>query len=244
MSKKAWFEVWFNSPFYHLLYKDRNNKQAEQEIDALLSVLNLDSGARVLDLACGKGRHAIHLASHGYNVTGLDISDESIRHARKMERENLQFYCHDMRKPYRTNYFDAVFNLFTSFGYFNQMHENALAMRHMATNLKPGGTLLLDFFNCHYVRKHLVKQEEKVIDGVRFEIKRYVRGGFVYKIIRFEANSTKYQYREKVQLLTPEHFAKLCTGAGLEIDRTFGDYDLSPFRLDTSKRYIFTARKL
>jgi SAM-dependent methyltransferase len=244
MAKHAWFESWFNSPYYHLLYKDRNEQQAEQEIDSLLSALNLTPSARVLDLACGKGRHAIHLSSFGFDVTGLDISDDSITYARTLEKENLHFYCHDMRRSYRSNYFDAVFNLFTSFGYFNRMSENALAMRHIATNLKTGGVLLLDFFNAHHVRTHLVRSEVKTVDGMVFHIKRNIKGGSVYKTIKFEAEGRKHTHREKVQMLTPEHFAEMCAQAGLRIDAHFGDYDLSPFDQQTSRRYIFTATKI
>jgi ubiquinone/menaquinone biosynthesis C-methylase UbiE len=243
MAQKEWFAEWFNSPWYHLLYKNRDEKAAQQEINAMVSALNLQPASRVLDLACGKGRHAIHLANLGFDVTGLDISDESIEYARTLEHESLSFYQHDMRLPFRSNYYDAVMNIFTSFGYFKRMHENEMALRNMHSNLKPGGVLLLDFLNAQYVQSTLVKQETKQVNDTTFKIKKEIKDGFVIKTIRFEAEGRKMMHREQVQLLTPAHFEKLCDTVGLKMEQRFGGYDLAPYHPDTSTRFIFTARK-
>nr|MCU0349019.1 methyltransferase domain-containing protein [Saprospiraceae bacterium] len=116
--KSDWFKNWFNSPYYHLLYKNRDEQEAKNFIDRLLTELRPLDGATVLDLACGKGRYSRYLASKQYKVTGLDIAEESIRFAQQFENEHLSFFQHDMRLPYRINYFDYIFNFFTSFGYF------------------------------------------------------------------------------------------------------------------------------
>jgi SAM-dependent methyltransferase len=244
MAKKEWFAEWFNSPWYHKLYKNRDEATAKQEINAMVSVLGLPAGSRVLDLACGKGRHSIHLADLGFDVTGLDISDESITYARQMERENLGFYQHDMRLPFRSNYYDAVLNIFTSFGYFKRMRENELAIRNMQHNLKPGGVLLLDFLNADFVRAGMVPRETKVIDGTTFLIKKRTQDGFIFKTISFEAEGRKMEHTEQVQLLTPDHFETLCTTAGLKMEQRFGDYNLSEYHAASSPRFIFTARKV
>jgi len=134
--KKDWFSAWFDSPYYHTLYKSRDEEEAQNTLDNLLRALDLPEGAQILDLACGKGRHSRYLASKGFDVTGLDISDASITFARQFEHERLAFFQHDMRVPFRFNYFDAVMNMFTSFGYFETDRDHLLALSNIQTGLK------------------------------------------------------------------------------------------------------------
>ncbi|MBC7524978.1 MAG: methyltransferase domain-containing protein, partial [Flavobacterium sp.] len=116
-NSKTWYASWFDSPYYHILYKDRNYREAQIFMDNLTRYLNLPEKAKVLDLACGKGRHSIYLNQLGFEVTGVDLSENSILEAKKNENESLHFNVHDMRNPFHQK-FDAIFNLFTSFGYF------------------------------------------------------------------------------------------------------------------------------
>ena len=111
----AWFKDWFNSPYYHILYGSRNEAEANRFIQNIANLLQFKKDELALDLACGKGRHSRELASHALNVYGIDLSEESIKAASKLSCHNLQFEIHDMRKVYKQNYFDYVFNLFTSF---------------------------------------------------------------------------------------------------------------------------------
>src|SRR6185503_20035959 len=106
MSKADWFSTWFHSPYYELLYYKRDRSEAKQFLDALLNHLNPAAHAAFLDLACGSGRHSIYLASKGYEVTGIDLSDELIEKAKEHETGNLTFYVHDMRNEFRINYYD------------------------------------------------------------------------------------------------------------------------------------------
>ena len=92
MADKAWYKDWFNSPFYHKLYFERDEKEAEIFIKKLIDHLQPAPGSRILDVACGKGRHSKTLASLGFEVTGIDISPDSIRQARQSERDNLQLF--------------------------------------------------------------------------------------------------------------------------------------------------------
>ena len=115
--KPNWFEEWFDSPYYHLLYCNRSAEEAESFIKKLTQKLDLRKGAKVLDVACGKGRHSRTLASLGYDVTGIDLSANSIAFAKNFENAHLKFEVFDMRKTYAAQKFDYVFNLFSSFGY-------------------------------------------------------------------------------------------------------------------------------
>src|SRR4051812_18343331 len=124
MPSRKWFESWFDSPYYHLLYQDRDQGEAKLFLNNLISFLNPSPAAPILDVACGKGRHAVFLNKKGFNVAAFDLSAESITYDKKFENETLHFYVHDMREVFRSNYFKIVFNLFSSFGYFDSHEDN------------------------------------------------------------------------------------------------------------------------
>ena len=238
-----WFAEWFDSPYYHILYHHRDEQEAKAALDSLLSALQLPAGARILDLACGKGRHSRYLAEQGFDVTGLDISDASISFARQFEHAHLHFYRHDMRLPYRHNYFDAVMNMFTSFGYFDNDRDHLRSLRNVALGLKQGGVLLLDFFNSEYVRRRLVPSDTKVIDQIAFRMTRHADARYVHKTVDFEHEGLAYHFEESVRLFTEADFRHLLEAAGLELRQTFGEYQLAPFDALQSPRLILIAVK-
>ena len=141
-----WYTSWFDSPYYHILYKNRDDKEAGLFMKNLTSFLKLSSSSTILDLACGKGRHSKYLNQLGYQVTGVDLSPQSIAYAKKFENENLFFDEHDMSKPYPKQ-FDAVFNLFTSFGYFEDEEDNLKTIKSIKSELNPKGFGVIDFLN-------------------------------------------------------------------------------------------------
>src|ERR1700720_4098584 len=93
-----WFREWFDSPYYHQLYFERDEKEASAFINRLLSALHPPPDSRILDLACGRGRHSLIFAGKGVDVTGIALSARSIAYARQFEKDNLHFYQHDMRQ--------------------------------------------------------------------------------------------------------------------------------------------------
>lgn len=241
--KNEWFGSWFNSPYYHVLYKNRDFKEAERFLNNLKSVLQIPEGATVLDLACGKGRHSIFLNQLGYNVTGVDLSEESIQYASQFENESLHFAVHDMREPLEQQ-FDVVLNLFTSFGYFETDEENQQAITTMAKALKPGAKLVVDFMNAEKVIANLVLEDQKTEGGILFDIRREYTDGYIYKHIAFEDNTKKYLFTEKVEALFSADFIKYFNFAGLQLEGTYGNYDLEAFNSATSDRLILVANKL
>lgn len=239
----SWFQSWFDSPYYHLLYRHRDGQEAEWFIDHLLEHLKPEPGSRILDLACGRGRHAIYLNNKGYEVTGIDLSEQNITYCKAFENPRLTFYVHDMRHLFRVNDFDYVFNLFTSFGYFEKDRDHFLAMRNAASALKQNGTLVIDFLNVRYTAERLVEEESVVAGNVRFSIKRELAGGFFIKHIGVDDDGKKSQFSERVAALTPDDFRRYMEPCHLEVSGIYGSYTLEPFDSVNSPRLIITAVK-
>lgn len=232
-----WYASWFDTPYYHILYKERNYREAQVFMDNLTQYLNLPQNAKVLDLACGKGRHAIYLSQLGFDVLGADLSENSIKEAQKNTAPNLHFQVHDMRMPYDEK-FDAIFNLFTSFGYFENDEDNLTTLKAIKESLSEYGFAVIDFMNVNYVINNLVPEEVKEVEGIEFHIKRYVSDGHIYKEIDFEDQGEKYHFTEKVKALTLQDFEELMEQAGIYLLDTFGDYKLKKFHKTESERLI------
>ncbi|OXB03521.1 SAM-dependent methyltransferase [Flavobacterium oncorhynchi] len=232
-----WFSSWFDTPYYHILYKDRNYREAQVFMDNLTHYLNLPEKAKVLDLACGKGRHSIYLNQLGYNVLGADLSENSIAEANKNSNETLHFKVHDMREPFEEK-FDAIFNLFTSFGYFESDDDNLTTLKAIKESLSEYGFAVIDFMNVNQVIETLVPEEVKTVDEIDFHIKRYVEDGHIFKEIDFEDQGRKYHFTEKVKALTLKDFQDLMDEAGIFLLDIFGDYKLKKFHKTESERLI------
>lgn len=238
-----WYHNWFNSPYYHILYKQRDDDEAELFIDNLCAVLTPPKEAQLLDIACGRGRHAIYLNKKGYDVTGIDLSEENIKHAALHENQHLHFFVHDMRNLFYINHFDIAFNLFTSFGYFDHRHDNTKAIHAFAATLRSGGQLVLDFMNTHKITKSLVIKETKKSDGIEFHINRKIENGFIVKEITFTDKDKHFAFREEVQALERKDFEAYFAANNLRVEHVFGDYELNAFDPEHSDRLIFVCRK-
>lgn len=239
----CWFETWFNSPYYHLLYKNRNDSEAALFIDSLLNYLHPAPESRFWDMACGRGRHSVYISKKGYDVTGTDLSQESIRFASQFETGKLRFYRHDMRQPFVSNYFDYVLNLFTSFGYFEHTREEIKVFSAVHTALKPGGTFVLDYLNTAKIVSQLLPYQEKEVEGIVFRISKEVKNGFIVKRIQFSDRGKDYDYYEKVKLFSREQFMELAAAVNFTPGDVFGDYSLSNFDPDSSDRLICIFKK-
>lgn len=234
---KNWFASWFDTDYYHILYKDRNDEEAQQFMDNLTHYLNLPEEAKILDLACGKGRHSIYLNSLGFDVTGADLSENSIAEASKFSNETLRFKEHDMRNSFEEKY-DAIFNLFTSFGYFENDADNLKTLISIKESLTEYGFAVIDFMNVDYVIANLVPSEIKTVDGIDFHIKRYVKDNHIFKEIDFEDKGEKFHFTEKVQALRLADFEAMMEEAGIYLLDVFGDYKLKTFYKNSSERLI------
>lgn len=242
---KEWFEDWFDSKYYHLLYQNRSETEAVDFVEKIVSHFNLQTGMRLLDLACGKGRHAIAFAKHHLDVTGLDLSAESIALASKHEHENLHFYVHDMRQVFRTNYYDVITNLFTSFGYFKSAHDHELAANSISKALKPGGLFIIDFINKFPAQQHIANNQHEKIDrdDIHFDIERKYENGQFIKHIAVQDQLKSFCFSEKVNSFCSEELRSLFVNAGLHFEGIYGDYKLNTYDYNNSPRMILSFRK-
>lgn len=238
-----WFVNWFDSHYYHILYKNRDEKEAQVFIDNLAHHLQIKKGSKLIDIACGKGRHATYFNSLGFDVVGIDLSPNNIAFAKSNENTNLKFEVHDMREVYQKNQFHVATNLFTSFGYFKKNTDAQKAINAMASNLKEGGRLIIDFMNAKNVILNLIDSEIRVLDGITFDISRKVENQHIIKDIHITDSKTEHHFQEKVKALTLVNFSDLITNAGLKIIDIFGNYKLEEFNARTSDRLILICKK-
>lgn len=244
----AWFETWFNTPYYHILYKDRNFEEAENFITLLINDLKIPEHSKIIDLACGKGRHAVFLNRMGFEVLGLYLSEESISQNKIFENDTLKFKVHDMREAIypeiSTQKVDAVCNLFTSFGYFESEADDKKIFKSVADALKENGFFVLDFLNEQLVKNTLVSEALITKGNIDFHISKRIEDQHVIKDINFKDQGEAFHFFEKVKLHTLEEIGSYAEEFGFERVKIYGDYHLGAFDRDTSPRCINVFRKL
>ena len=246
MNEKDWFECWFDSPYYHLLYKNRDEREADLFINKLIDRLNPSTKSKILDLACGKGRHSKVLADLGFDVTGVDLSENSIISAKQSENDSLHFYTHDMRFPFRANYFDYTFNFFTSFGYFNTEREHINALKTMSSSLKQDGVLVIDFINALLPVLNNATEEIKDIENCTFKTNKWATDKHLFKTIKVydkDSITLLMKFEERVARFSLADFEYLFSKSDLVLTEVKGDHDLKSFDINTSPRLILFAKK-
>ena len=241
--QKEWFSSWFDTSYYHILYKNRDYSEASLFIDNISDFLKLQVNSKCWDLCCVKGRHSIYLNKKGFNVIGTDLSEQSILEANKSANDRLEFYQHDMRKLFRTNYFDVVFNVFTSFGYFEKQEDDLHVFDSVQKGLKSKGLFVFDYLNSEYVKSIMVECDSKTIDGITFNISKKIENNTIIKSIDFSDKGESFHFEERVKLFDKSYFENLAQECNLTILNTFGNYQLQEFDVNTSPRLILVLEK-
>lgn len=256
MKKKEWFKTWFGSPEYLKLYKHRNLKDAGELVKLLFGNIGLPKGSKVLDLACGNGRHSILFAKKGFNVTGIDLSKYLISEANKTKKlkyhkyaGRLKFEIGDMRNINYKNEFDLVVNLFSSFGYFEKDIENERVIKSISKALKTGGYFFFDFLNSIHLKKNLVPFSFSENKKSYIILTRNITGNIIEKnILIFSRNNKKNNdcrhFTECVKLFDVNDFERIFKKHGLRVLKKFGNYSGDKFNKLNSERLIFIAKKL
>ena len=241
----SWYEHSFGDD-YKVVYRHRNWKQAAQEVSRMVGWLQLPEEARLLDVGCGMGRHALALHALGYRVSGVDLSEALLREARDQDQEqSVTWVQGDMRQlPFEDASFDATVNLFTSFGYFDSEKDNEAVLRQLRRVLRPGGKFLIDYLNPVQVRRTLVPHSERVDEqtGWRIIEERQVDEQWVRKhiTIRLQDGGERH-YDEQVRLYELDWFTSQLQAANLRVTELYGNYDGSRYNEQQSKRLIMVG---
>ncbi|HAI75636.1 MAG TPA: SAM-dependent methyltransferase [Microscillaceae bacterium] len=238
-----WISDWFNSYYYHLLYQNRNEAEAHHFLDQLQRLLGFTTQDEILDLGCGKGRHALYLHRKGFKVIGVDIAENNIKHLLPLQNERLRFIQHDMREVLQPSYFDYVLSMFTSFGYYDDEAENLKVLLAIEQSLKKGGKLVLDYLNPARALRDMLTLEIKPVGGVNFKIERSMENGVFKKLIKVQDGNKILHFEENVKNIAHQDFQRYFTQASLTLLSTFGNYNLDEYDPDNSPRMIFVVEK-
>lgn len=227
-----WYEEYFGEE-YLLLYPHRDLEDAERLVDLLARLVGLQAGWRVLDVACGTGRHAVAFQARGARVTGLDLSQHLLLRAGGIAR--FPVIRSDVRRiPVRPRVMDLAVNLFTSFGYFDSDVEHTRALQEMVETVRRGGWFALDFLNAARLPGDLVSGEDGAMDGRMVHIDRWLDAErrHVFKSITLADGR---RFVERVRLFTPEELELLMTDAGCPVRYRLGDYGGSRLEPDSPR---------
>ncbi len=241
-----WFVDWFNSPECMHVYRHRNLQDAETLINLIFQTVDLIPGMKVLDMACGSGRHSVLFAKRGCKVTAFDYSDLLLGEARKnaeTENINIEFIKADIRKFSFDKKFDLAVNLFTSFGYFDEDEENFEVIKSAYNHLKDSGFFVLDFLNSEFVKNHLVKESVDKMNDSLVKQERFIEKNRVKKRITVKKDNRTELYYENVRLYTHIELIDNINAAGFKIKRISGDFAGHNYDSETSPRVIIIASK-
>lgn len=241
-SVTEWFEQWFGEEYLEL-YPHRDEEDARLAIDLITRVVSV-RGKRVLDLACGTGRHASELTSRGATVVGLDLSRLLLGRASVQTPPLLGLLRADMRHlPIRNGSFDIVVNLFTSFGYFSHDSQHQAVLAGAASALVRRGTFVVDYFNSEWLQEKLVADEVSQLGSRAVAIKRRVTedARFVEKEMHLLDDGRKFV--ERVRLFSPTELEEMLHAAQLEVQERFGDYAGNPLSATTPRAILIAERR-
>ncbi len=235
-----WFESWFDDD-YLALYPHRNEAEAERHVALIERMVRGMTVNRVLDLACGAGRHTRSLSDRWW-TTGLDLSEALLERARESDLATPLVRGDIRELPFRDGTFDLVVNLFTSFGYFDTDAEHRAVIREVGRATAAGGTFILDFLNADLVERTLVPYDRKENEGRIVEQRRSIEDGrFIVKRISIDGEDREFV--ERVRLYSLEELrAMLRNDGGFTISEEFGDYEGSSFT-EESPRLILVGRR-
>jgi len=243
----AWYESWFDQDEYEILYQNRDASEATELANLVERTVNPEPESAILDMGCGRGRHAIEFASRGYHMTGVDLSERSISQAKSHALAaglDIDFRQADMRVPILNASFDGVLNLFTAFGYFDTLSEHQKALDAMIKPLSSGGWFVQDFLNADRVIADLVEHDERTIGDAHIIQNRWIENNRIRKKIIFSYGDEKREFDESVALLRKEEFESMYVSAGLTVTHVAGSYEGDPYNSSSSRLILFSRKDI
>jgi len=235
-----WYKNWFGKD-YLKVYSHRNQKEAQQLVQLIFPNINLKSDAQILDIGCGQGRHLSIFAEKQFKITGIDLSRVLLTIAKENNSDNpsAKFIQADMRYLPFNSKFDLILNLFTSFGYFEKDESNISVLRQINKLLKKSGSFVFDYFNANYVKENLVPKHKEEVGEIIVEQERFIENSRVKKKISLTKKGEQSIYYESVKLYSPEEIYDMLRLVNLRTNKTFGNYNGSPFDKQSPRLLIF-----
>ena len=241
-----WYESFFDDDWL-VIALAHDDERTPGQVDAIVERLALEPGARVLDVACGHGRHTLPLARRGLRMTGIDISKPSLEYARRAAADagvEIEYAHGDMRELPWTGEFDAAINVYTAFGYFAEESEDERAVHSIARALRPGGSFFIDTFNpTALVRGFRPQGWSDLPDGrVMLESRDYdVRMGRSNAVWTLVGDDRRELF-SSVRAYTYPELAAMLRRVGLEPVADWGGFDGAEFGVDTWRMQILARR--
>jgi SAM-dependent methyltransferase len=242
----SWYRDWFNSENYLKIYSHRDESEAQRLVELITKNINLKSNSKILDMACGSGRHAIIFAKKGFDVTAVDLSERLLSEAKENADQNsvkIDFVLTDILDFETTRRFNLALNLFTSFGYFDDDEDNFRVILKAYDLLTDGGYFVIDYFNKNYLLKNLIPTSVFSENGLRITQNRLIEANRVRKNISIESNGSTQEFYESVRLYSYEEMITYIKKAGFNIFNEFGGYNGNYFNKESSPRLIIIAKK-
>lgn len=242
-----WYKNWFASEEYLEVYRHRDEDDADNLINLILSETQLPENAKVLDAACGAGRHAVILKEKGYNITAFDLSKVLLKIGKRNSQKlnyNINFFCSDIRNVPLKAKFDLIINLFTSFGYFDTYEENFHFIKSSKKTINENGYFVFDYFNKYELLNNLVPETIKEKNGKIYFEKRFISQNRIIKEISIIGNGGNNSYVESVGLYSPDEIISSFKNFGYFIKNIYGDYKGNNFNKEISERLIIIAQNI
>lgn len=249
MSNVPWYQSFFGEDYLRIYTPFLPAEKTAREVTNILNLLNLSPGSSILDLCCGHGRHAIPLAQRGYVMTGQDLSETFLRRARteaEAQATKVRWTQSDMKTIPFTSEFDAVINIFTSFGYLENEEEDLVVLRQVHKALKPGGLFLLETVNqprvirlfspygiIHY-DDGLIVLEERHIDLLRSRNE--------VRVTMLHPDGQRTEHKQSVRIYTLTELTRMLEAVGLQVQAFYGDLDGSTHTMDS--RLVVLSKKI
>jgi SAM-dependent methyltransferase len=249
MKDIPWYKAFFGEDYLRIYAPFLPPEKTAREVADIVTLLNLPTGSRILDLCCGHGRHAIPLAQHGYQVTGLDLSEVLLQQAQTEAEASgvkVRWLQSDMKNIPFENEFDAIINVFTSFGYLEKEEEDVQVLQQVYQALKPKGLFLLETvyqprvmraFTPHGITRYndgLIVLEERHIDLLtsRNEV----------RITMFDPEGERTEHRHSMRIYTLTELVQMLKSVGLPVQAYYGGLDGSALTMDS--RLVVISQKV
>jgi ubiquinone/menaquinone biosynthesis C-methylase UbiE len=246
----SWYVDFFRNDYLEVYDHQFTAERAEKEVTFAEQALQLKPASRVLDLCCGQGRHSVLLAKHGFQVTGIDLNHSYLELTQKAARAagvELETIVADMREIPSQNRFDAIVNMYSSFGYLESEAEDSRVLESAARALKQGGRLLLDMLNREWAVANYIQNDwHKGSDGTLYVERRDLDLANSSMHVSFTIVGPDGGRRDSVghhiRLYTLTEITRLLQRAGLTFSGVFGGFDGESYAIGT-RRMIVLAQK-